>query len=86
MVITIIIIVFISIIKTFFNVVIAKLCTHLIIKHRSEGQTIIVENSKDLPYIDYETAGAKVIEFTQDNYVSKYKESRYGFLIGIVCK
>lgn len=56
------------------------------IKHRSEGQTIIVENSKDLPDIDYETAGAKVIEFTQDNYVSKYKESRYGFLIGVVGK
>ena len=56
------------------------------IKHQSEGQTIIVENSKDLPDIDYESAGAKVIEFTHDNYVSKYKESRYGFLIGVVSK
>ena len=34
--------------------------------------------------MDYETAGATVIEFTHDNYVSKYKESRYGFLIGVV--
>lgn len=56
------------------------------IKHQSESQTIIVENSKDLPDIDYEAAGAKVIEFTHDNYVSKYKESRYGFLIGVVSK
>jgi hypothetical protein len=56
------------------------------IKHQSEGQTIIVENTKDMPDIDYEAAGAKVIEFTQDNYASKYKESRYGFLIGVVGK
>jgi hypothetical protein len=41
---------------------------------------IVVENTKDLPELDYEAGGAKVIEFTQDKYKSKYKESRYGFL------
>ena len=56
------------------------------IKHKSEGQTIIVENSRELPDIDYEAVGAKVLEFTHGNYVSKYKESRYGFLIGVTGK
>jgi mRNA-degrading endonuclease RelE of RelBE toxin-antitoxin system len=56
------------------------------IKHQSEGQTIIVENTKDMPDMDYEAAGAKVIEFTHDNYESKYSESRYGFLVGVVGK
>ena len=48
--------------------------------HQSNGQMIVVENTKDLPHLDYETGGAKVIEFTQNKYKSKYKESRYGFL------
>ena len=30
--------------------------------------------------ISLQAGAAKVIEFTQDKYVSKYKESRYGFL------
>ncbi len=50
------------------------------IDNQSEGQIIVVENTKDLPDLDYEVGGAKVIEFTQDKYKSKYKESRYGFL------
>ena len=50
------------------------------IDNQSEGQMIVVENTKDLPELDYEARGAKVIEFTHDKYVSKYKESRYGFL------
>ena len=50
------------------------------IDNQSEGQIIVVENTKDLPELDYESNGAKVIEFTQDKYESKYKESRYGFL------
>lgn len=50
------------------------------IDNQSEGQMIVVENTKDLPELDYEESGAKVIEFTQDKYKSKYKESRYGFL------
>jgi len=50
------------------------------IDNQSEGQTIVIENTKDLPDLDYEAAGAKVIEFTQDKYKSKYNESRYGFL------
>ena len=50
------------------------------IDNQSEGQMIVVENTKDLPELDYEASGAKVIEFTQGKYKSKYKESRYGFL------
>lgn len=50
------------------------------IDHQTEGQMIIVENTKDLPDLDYENAGAKVIEFTRDKYNSRYSESRYGFL------
>ena len=50
------------------------------IDNQSKGQMIVVENTKDLPHLDYEAGGAKVIEFTQDKYKSKYKESRYGFL------
>lgn len=41
---------------------------------------IVVENTKDLPHLNYEAGGAKVIEFTQGKYKIKYKESRYGFL------
>ncbi len=50
------------------------------IDNQSEGQMIVVENTKDLPDLEYEISGAKVIEFTQNKYESKYKESRYGFL------
>jgi hypothetical protein len=50
------------------------------IDNQEEGQMIIVENTKDLPELDYEAGGAKVIEFTQGKYESKFKESRYGFL------
>lgn len=50
------------------------------IDNQSEGQMIVVENTKDLPELDYEASGAKVIEFTHGKYTSKYKESRYGFL------
>lgn len=50
------------------------------IDNQSEGQMIVVENTKDLPDLDYEARDAKVIEFTHGKYVSKYKESRYGFL------
>lgn len=49
------------------------------IDSQSLGQMIIVENTKDLPELDYNGAGAKVIEFTHNKYHSKY-ESRYGFL------
>lgn len=49
------------------------------IDHQSEGQIIVVENTKDLPTLDYIAGGARVIEFTHDKYQSKY-ESRYGFL------
>lgn len=48
--------------------------------HQSEGQIIVVENTKDLPELDYEKSGASVIEFTQDKYTSRFSHSRYGFL------
>lgn len=48
--------------------------------YQSMGQMIVVENTKNLPSLDYEADGAKVIEFTHNKYKSKYKESRYGFL------
>jgi len=51
-----------------------------LLNHQSEGQMIVVENTKDLPNIDYEANGAKVIEFTHNKYESQFKESRYGFL------
>lgn len=31
---------------------------------------IVVENTKDLPELDFEASGAKVIEFTQRKYLS----------------
>ncbi len=49
------------------------------IDHQNEGQMIVVENTKDLPDLNYIESGANVIEFTKDKYKSKY-ESRYGFL------
>lgn len=49
------------------------------IDHQNMGQIIIVENTKDLPDLDYDTHGVNVIEFNHDKYKSKY-ESRYGFL------
>lgn len=56
------------------------------IEHQSEGQIIVVENTKDLPDLEYELNGAKVIEFNHDKYESKYKESRYGFLHDVYAK
>ena len=53
------------------------------IHHQSEGQMIIVENTKDLPALDYEGSGASVIEFTQDKYTSRFSKSRYGFLYDV---
>lgn len=51
------------------------------IEHCDEGQTIIVENKRNLPNIDFEGKGIRIIDFTHDNYVSEFSESRYGFLI-----
>lgn len=47
--------------------------------HQEEGQLIIIENSKNLPDLDYEAAGANVITFTKG-----LTEGRPGFLHGIV--
>lgn len=46
--------------------------------HQDEGQLIILENSKNLPDLDYESAGANVITFTKG-----LEEGRYGFLRGV---
>lgn len=53
------------------------------LNHQNEGQMIIVENRKNLPPLDYEKAGAKVIEFTKGKDNSKFSESRYGFLYDV---
>jgi len=55
------------------------------IDHQDDCQMIVIENTKDLPDLDYVTNGAKVIEFTRDKYESKY-EHRYGFLHGVYSK
>lgn len=46
--------------------------------HQDEGQLIIIENSKNLPDLDYEAAGANVIAFTKG-----LKQGRSGFLYDI---
>lgn len=46
--------------------------------HQDEGQLIIIENSKNLPDLDYEAAGANVITFTKG-----LTEGRPGFLHGV---
>ncbi|MEG1410847.1 MAG: AAA family ATPase [Terrisporobacter sp.] len=43
--------------------------------NQSEGQMIIIENSNNLPDLDYEKSGANVIEFTKGK-----SPGRYGFL------
>lgn len=45
------------------------------IKHRNDGQIIILENIRHIPQIDFEKAGANVITFTKEHSVG-----RYGFL------
>ncbi len=46
--------------------------------HQEEGQLIIIENSKNLPDLDYAAAGANVITFTKG-----LTEGRPGFLHGV---
>lgn len=48
------------------------------IKHKDDGQIIVVENIRHLPQIDFEKAGAHVITFTKG-----YDEGRYGFLFDV---
>lgn len=52
------------------------------IRHQNEGQTIIIENTKDLPDLDYVKQGVKIFDFTNNKYQSKY-ENRAGFLFDI---
>lgn len=51
------------------------------IEHCNLGQTIVVENKRNLPNIDFEGKGVRIIDFTHENYVSEFSESRFGFLI-----
>lgn len=45
------------------------------IKHKNDGQIIILENIRHIPNIDFEKAGAHVITFTKG-----HDDGRYGFL------
>lgn len=54
-----------------------------LIEHKAMGQTIIVENIDHLPDIDFEAKGVNIVDYTHDNYMSRFKNNRYGFLIGI---
>mgnify|MGYP002625622804 FL=1 len=57
------------------------------LRRSEDGQIIVVENYNHLPTaIDFEGLGANVIEFTQGLYKSRFKNSRYGFLIGVTKK
>lgn len=58
-----------------------------LIRQNGTGQIIIVENEKNVPDdIDFEKQGVNVIDFHKDNYTSRFKTSRYGFLIGVAGK
>lgn len=50
--------------------------------NQDDGQIILVENTKDLPDLEYIQNGANIFEFTQGKYKSKYP-SRDGFLFDI---
>ncbi len=54
-----------------------------LIEHKNIGQTIIVENIDHLPDIDFESKGVNIIDYTHDNYESRFTNHRYGFLIGV---
>ena len=58
-----------------------------LISQKSTGQIIVVENDKNVPSdIDFEALGVNVIDFHKDNYKSRFKNNRYGFLIGVTGK
>lgn len=58
-----------------------------LISQEGTGQMIIVENDKSVPKdIDFEGRGVQVIDFHKDNYKSRFKNNRYGFLIGVTGK
>ncbi len=54
-----------------------------LIENKKIGQTIIVENIEHLPDIDFEGKGINIVDYTHDNYESKFTNHRYGFLIGV---
>lgn len=58
-----------------------------LISQGGTGQIIVVENDKSVPLdIDFEAKGVNVIDFHKDNYKSRFKNNRYGFLIGVTGK
>lgn len=48
------------------------------IDHQNEGQLIIIENTINLPNLDYASSAVKEIKFTENKY-----EGRYGFLYDV---
>ncbi|EAD1384466.1 hypothetical protein RI53_05040 [Listeria monocytogenes] len=48
------------------------------IEHQDEGQLIIIENTSNLPNLDYESFGVNEIKFTEDK-----DKGRYGYLYDI---
>ena len=50
-----------------------------LINTRNDGQMIIIENTSNVPDLDYNKDNISVLEFTKDKYTSKYN-SQYGFL------
>lgn len=58
-----------------------------LISQGNTGQMIVVENDKSVPKdIDFEGLGVQVIDFHKNNYQSRFKNNRYGFLIGVTGK
>lgn len=58
-----------------------------LINQNGTGQIIVVENDKSIPDdIDFEGKGVNVIDFHKNNYTSRFKNNRYGFLIGVTGK
>ncbi len=58
-----------------------------LLSQNGTGQVIVIENGKNVPEdIDFEGQGVNVIDFHKDSYKSRFKHSRYGFLIGVTGK
>lgn len=58
-----------------------------LISQNGTGQIIVVENGKNIPVdIDFEGRGINVIDFHKNNSKSRFKNNRYGFLIGVTGK
>ena len=57
------------------------------ISQNGTGHIIVVENGKNIPVdIDFEGRGINMIDFHKNNSKSRFKNNRYGFLIGVTGK